>query len=98
MAEGSVLHKVPKYRVKCISGHKWTLSHSQSTEPKMALKETVFIMFFILSPIVADLGEELQEEIDKIKQVINKQVLKALDDLSTKAGKCIGTRIVVITS
>ncbi|XP_068726816.1 perlucin-like protein [Montipora capricornis] len=56
----------------------------------MALKETVFIMFFILSPIVADLGEELQEEIDKIKQVINEQVLKALDDLSTKAGKCIG--------
>ena len=55
-------------------------------------------MFFILSPIVADLGGELQKEIDNIKQVINKQVLKALDDLSTKAGKCIGTRIVVITS
>ena len=98
MAKRSVLYKVPKYRVRCISGHKWTLSHSRSTEPKMALKETVFFMFFILSPIVADLGEELQEEIDKIKQVINKQVLKALDDLSTKAGQCIGTRIVVITS
>ena len=64
----------------------------------MALKETVFIMFFILSPIVADLGQELQKEIDKIKQVINKQVLMALDDVSTKAGKCIGTKIVVITS
>ena len=77
----------------------WTpVSHSRSTEPKMALKETVFIMFFILSPIGADLGGELQKEIDNIKQVINKQVLKALDDLSTKAGKCIGTRIVVITS
>ena len=64
----------------------------------MPLKETVFIMFFILSPIVADLGEELQKEIDEIKQVINEQVLKALDDLSSKAGKCIGTRIVVIKS
>ena len=66
----------------------------------MALKEAVFIMFFILdlSPIVADLGGELQKEIDNIKQVINKQVLKALYDLSTKAGKCIGTRIVIITS
>ena len=72
--------------------------HSRSTEPKMALKGTVFIMFFILSPIVADLGGELQKEIDRIKLVINKQVLKALDDLSTKAGKCTGTRIVVITS
>ena len=62
----------------------------------MALKETVLIVFFILSPIVADLGEELQEEIDKIKpQVIDKQFLKALDDLSTKAAKCIGTRIVI---
>ena len=61
----------------------------------MALKETVFITFFILSPIVADIGKELQKEIDEIKQVINKQVLKALDDLSTKAGKCIGTSIVV---
>ena len=71
------------------------LSHSRSAEPKMALKETVFIMFFILSPIVADLREELQKEIDEIKQVINEQVLKALDDLSTKAGKCIGTRIVL---
>ena len=99
MAERSVLYKVPKYRVRCISGHKWIpVSHSRSTEPKMALKETVFIMFFILSPIVADLGGELQKEIDNIKQVINKQVLKALDDLSTKAGKCIGTRIIVITT
>ena len=99
MAKRSVLYKVPKYRVRCISGHKWIpVSRSRSTEPKMALKETVFIMFFILSPIVADLGGELQKEIDNIKQVINKEVLKALDDLSTKAGKCIGTRIVVITS
>ena len=99
MAKRSVLYKVPKYRVGCISGYKWTpVSHSRSTEPNMALKETVFIMLFILSPIVADLGGELQKETDNIKQVINKQVLKALDDLSTKAGKCIGTRIVVITS
>ena len=98
MPKRSVLYKVPKYRVRCISGHKWTLSHSRSTEPKMALKETVLIVFFILSPIVADLGEDLQQDIDKIKQVIDKQVLKALDDLSTKAAKCIGTRIVVITS
>ena len=64
----------------------------------MALKETVFIIFFLLSPIGADLGEDLQKEIDEIKQVMNEQVLKALDDLSTKAGKCIGTRIVVLTS
>ena len=71
-----------------------SLSHSRSAEPKMALKVTVFIMFFILSPIVAD----LQKEIYEIKQVINEQVLKALDDLSTKAGKCIGTRIVVLSS
>ena len=98
MTKRSVLYKVPKYRVRCIIGHKWTLSHSPSPEPKMASKETVFIMFFILSPIVADLGEELQKEIDEIKQVVNEQVLKTLDDLSTKAGKCIGTRIVVITS
>ena len=98
MAKESVLYKVLKYRVSCISGHKWTLSHSRSTEPKMALKETVFIVFFILSPIVAELGEELQEEIETIKEVINTQVLKALDDLSAKAGECIGTRIVVITS
>ena len=66
----------------------------------MGLKETVFIMLFTLSPVVADRGEELQKEIDEIKQMINEQVLKALDDLSTKAGNCIliGTRIVVIIS
>ena len=64
----------------------------------MALKETVFIIFFLLSPIGADLGEELQKDIDEIKQVINEQVLKALDDLSTKAGNCRGMSTVVITS
>ena len=26
MAKRSVLYKVPKYRVRCISGHKWSLS------------------------------------------------------------------------
>ena len=46
----------------------------------------------------ADLGEELQKDIDEIKQVINEQVLKALDDLSTKAGNCRGMSTVVITS
>ena len=73
-----------------------SLSHSPSAEPKMALKETVFIIFFILSPIVADLEEELQKDIDEIKQVIKEQVLKALDNLSTKAGNCVGTRIVLL--
>ena len=30
MTKGSILYKVPKYRVRCISGHKWTLSLSLS--------------------------------------------------------------------